>query len=551
MDIVAAKKDGYSEDQIMSELGRRTGMDYQSALKDGHSKADVWAELLKRESAQKETPPQPDNPGFVQAVMTDLNKRATNMQNQTLTRPEGIFRDAGQIAGGVGDTIGDTIGHVVKAIVPDSVQSAIGDKFKQFCQTGAGKWFLGAMQAGEKTYGDFKKKHPDIAADFEAGVNIASIFPMGKAANVVELGLKRIPAQLEKDLKNTVTAYLPKTGIKATSVKNQGAIQAFNDASTKAVGYIAENKGELGVLDKDGNEILTHPTNADEFSQAVQGAKKKIWGEKIQPLLDKVGNPKFSTKPITDDLEKIIDPSNKNFSSIQRHFPDAIGEIKRLIDSYKEMGEGKGLMGFEQLEPELQTINNKLKVLKKGVNEKLGADDQALLTAAGHLRNIEDKMVQGIEGGGEGIKEAKKTWGALKHIEERVASKANSISGKKYSQGFLGHGYLGAVSTLEMIGGVVSGSSSLGVTGLATRAVAVASSITKDPNHIIKAMFKKAGKIVEKQKLANSFYNSSSRMFGNSEAQGVGQSIKQVTLPGAAAAGLQTSNPERVREWGE
>ena len=519
------------------------------------------------------TAEQPQQNGFLSNVSNDLWKRSTNIAGQQNTNmPERVLRSAGQVAGGVGDVIGEG----VKAVIPDSVQQAVGEKFKQFSQTDTGKWWLDKIQQGATTYNKFKQRHPDLAADFEAGVNIASILPMGKAAKATEQGvealgrtgtdivgssvryvpemdrlvktaLRKTPEQLEKELTNAVVERLPKTGIKATNVKNQAHVQAFNDASTKAVKYISENKGELGVLDRDGNMIEGHPTNVDEFSQAIQGGKKKIWNEQIQPLLDKVGNPTFSTKPIVDDLEKIISPQSKRFASLQRHFPDAVNEIQRMIDSYKS----QAVMKFEQLEPELQIINKKLKALSKGVNEKMAVDDEALLTVASHLRSIEDKFVMGVEGGGQGIQDAKKTWGALKHIEESVARKANFVAGKKYSQGFLGNGYLGATSTAEMALGIATGNPKTIAASVLTRVAAKISSQEKDPNQIIKNMFKSAGNTVEKQKVSNYFYNPKSKMFGNQEAQGFIDAVKQGTPAGATSTVLQTTNPERTREWGE
>ena len=50
MDVQAALKDGYTKDQVMEELGKRTGMNFQQAIKDGHSPDDVFTELVKRDS---------------------------------------------------------------------------------------------------------------------------------------------------------------------------------------------------------------------------------------------------------------------------------------------------------------------------------------------------------------------------------------------------------------------------------------------------------------------------------------------------------------------
>jgi len=39
-------------------------------------------------------------------------------------------------------------------------------------------------------------------------------------------------------------------------------------------------------------------------------------------------------------------------------------------------------------------------------------------------------------------------------------------------------------------------------------------------------------------------------MFGNKDAQGFVQSVKEGTVSGATATALQTGNPERTKEWG-
>lgn len=52
MDIQAALKDGYTQDEVMAELGRRTGMNYRQALKDGYSPDEVLSELNKRDTVK-------------------------------------------------------------------------------------------------------------------------------------------------------------------------------------------------------------------------------------------------------------------------------------------------------------------------------------------------------------------------------------------------------------------------------------------------------------------------------------------------------------------
>lgn len=95
MDIQAALKDGYSKDEIMAELGKRTGMNYKAALKDGHSPDDVLAELNSRDT-RKRTPtnnpadyPQgktvADQDAMRREFLKDQGTLGTRVRNTTLS----------------------------------------------------------------------------------------------------------------------------------------------------------------------------------------------------------------------------------------------------------------------------------------------------------------------------------------------------------------------------------------------------------------------------------------------------------------------------------
>lgn len=53
MDIERALADGYTKDEVISELGRRTGMNYKQAMSDGYSVDDVIKEMNRRDSASQ------------------------------------------------------------------------------------------------------------------------------------------------------------------------------------------------------------------------------------------------------------------------------------------------------------------------------------------------------------------------------------------------------------------------------------------------------------------------------------------------------------------
>ncbi len=100
MDVQAALKDGYTKDEVMAELGTRTGMNYQQAIKDGHAPDDVLAELNSRDTKtpKKET------------ISTDPRKLPLSTQEKAMGYIRPVVEVGGMLLGGLVGTSAGPIG---------------------------------------------------------------------------------------------------------------------------------------------------------------------------------------------------------------------------------------------------------------------------------------------------------------------------------------------------------------------------------------------------------------------------------------------------------
>ena len=159
---------------------------------------------------------QPLQEGFVSNVGRDWSKRWTNISNQPLSRPEGVYRDAGQIAGGIQDVIGEGAKSLYKTVVPDKAQAAASKGAQSVLNTSLGKLGISALQKGQKYYDLFKKTYPNVAADIEATVNIASILPIGKGVEGVVSGAEKLAPKVGDALIGAENTLAKKTIEKET-----------------------------------------------------------------------------------------------------------------------------------------------------------------------------------------------------------------------------------------------------------------------------------------------------------------------------------------------
>lgn len=94
-----------------------------------------------------------------------------------ITPQEAGLRTTGAVAGAVGDIAGRAIFGIGKAILPKVAEEKISQTASQIAETKP-------VQFAIREYKDWKSQNPRAAASLEATANIASLFPIGKGAQV-------------------------------------------------------------------------------------------------------------------------------------------------------------------------------------------------------------------------------------------------------------------------------------------------------------------------------------------------------------------------------
>src|SRR3990172_2008896 len=281
-----------------------------------------------------------DNPqaeGIIRGIKEDIGGRITEtlkagerFQEGKQTLPETILQTGGQIAGGFTDIIMKGIG----AIIPDIIEEPI--------KTGLGK--VAQTETAQKAiqgYQSWAEKNPRAAADLEAVVNIASLYPAAKSAQGIIKGGAKTTQYGFKAVSGTgkITAAGGKQVFKSAfdlTAKEALLVQAYKAKVPFSQRFMAALKGK---------EIAQAPITAGEtaFRKGLVGtetmigvqakrATTNLWDDMINPALSQTKE-KVNMKSFFKDIEKKIVNETKD-AARRRDLLDALGSLK---DDYKHI----------------------------------------------------------------------------------------------------------------------------------------------------------------------------------------------------------------------
>ena len=176
--------------------------------------------------------------GFFQGIQRDYLKRVERAGNiADITRmpgkvggsqafPSGILQIAGQ---GAGSAL-DVIGRGVSAIIPDIVEKPIIKAISSVIQTDTAQDAIGIYNA-------FKTKHPEVAANAEAGLNLLVLFGLPKAGKQVGKPISGLGSVLEKGGTKTKLGEAQKFARKLTKPMETKAVKIAEVARTSERGF--------------------------------------------------------------------------------------------------------------------------------------------------------------------------------------------------------------------------------------------------------------------------------------------------------------------------
>lgn len=248
---------------------------FQAALKSGLSPQDITNYLSAKGRAQEAhdyfgIQDAKKEPGFLSRVGEDLKKRGQDAKNSLmnsdnkLTGAESILQTTGALAGGIGDVIGQGIKSGINAL-PEGVK----DVGRSALQSDAGQAVMGGIGSAMEKYNSWAQQNPRAAKDLESVVNIASLFPAGKGA--------QIGGELVEQGAKTVGRTALKVGEEAIDLTKKG-INMGKNVVTKASDVVTPiEKGVVNVLKDGGNAPTTKLVDIqNKFNKYSTQAQKAL-----------------------------------------------------------------------------------------------------------------------------------------------------------------------------------------------------------------------------------------------------------------------------------
>lgn len=359
--------------------------------------------------------------------LSQLRKEGTTREQLGGALGEAGLRRAGAVAGAVTDVVGSAL----SAITPETIKEKASEAGKAFLETETGRKGAEALAGGLEKYTQWAENNPNASKDLEAVVDVASLIPIGKGAQVAGKGAGAIGKTAGK----TALGAVEKAGVATEGAKElakRGALKlSSKNTVEEALGQILQGEGKDIVrgrkaleaidtkkvesfedLSKRLNEVIPKLSKEIDADLSADTAVKKLeeLGTKMKTKAGRDTEFNFVEKSLNDLSEmydKIGEPAKK--ADIQDLIEKAKTQgltRKEINDISREYGQEFGQKAFGKTGEPLTSVNAQLyenvrKGLKKVAREGLGGDvakqKDALLSDIYNTKRLIDKNVKATQ----------------------------------------------------------------------------------------------------------------------------------------------------------
>jgi len=263
------------------------------------------------------------------------------------------------------------------------------------------------------------------------------------------------------------------------SVKGKGTesqVQKYYRNATSAVKDIVSNP-DLALPDEIGNPVKRLPQSLADMAKAVEQTRAKIYGE-YHAMAEAAGDAgaKFDIRPI---LKKMVEAKNDKGLD-----PEVRTYIEKQIPSLAELANASP----DIVERRMQSLNQSLTGFYEGRVQKGVAQTDASIAKL--MREQLDSQIAKSQG--EGYKDLKKRYGALKSVEGDINRRA-IVASRANPKGFFD--ITDVFSKGKLVTGALTGNLPMVLQGAAE--VGIKNWIKKinSPDRMIKKMFEKASRV--------------------------------------------------------
>lgn len=430
-------------------------------------------------------------PSFFSRLGADFKRRGGEVLSTFKEAAEGRIspvetgiRVVGQGAALGGDVIGQGLTSVARTVIPKSARDFVGEK------VGEAAIAVGLPRAME-VYEGFSQANPRTAKTLEGVVNIASLLPQKKVADVAATAtkpaLKEVSKQVAKRSISKIDDVVDESFVRAvrpsaTNFPSAAQKQSYLDKAKKAVSAIADNEPNMSIL-KDGERVGL-PQSLQQLEEAIGQTKKEVF-KRYSAEATKAGEAGAIV-----DLNKAADELRKMADNVVLQDKDP-GLVKSIREKAKTLTK-RGSYTPEQAQDAIKLYNESLEAFYRNPSYDTASRAAADAVIANNLRSSLDDAVGNLTGAQ--YQEMKNIYGALKTIEKDVSRRA-LVDARKNASGLLdftdiatGAGAVNAILTMEPASFTAAATGKL-IKELIKR--------RNDPNLIIKNMFDKVKKAKE------------------------------------------------------
>jgi hypothetical protein len=319
-------------------------------------------------------------PSLATNIKSSFNKRVDTATNEIIGAPstgQAFLRTVGQGAAFAGDIGAETIKSGLdlvgaKDVVKTGVSKVVNSK---------------PIKTAVEGYSSWASKHPEAAKDFEAVVNIGSLIPVGKGAQIGASGLKRGTEEAFKFGVVGAEKLAPVTNKVAKLVGNtKGTIESFGERITMP------DVPEAVKVSLNPKEALKKTTQ--DIQVSVGGKTKKL--SEVTPTENM--KLKISTEKSLNSFTKQAESFAKDRGVTGGSPVEIVGNrVDKALDFANKK---RQVVGAKMGEIELKYVDDSLPISEKTLNtftETLKSFDNPKFGADNANANIVRKMIQDFD----------------------------------------------------------------------------------------------------------------------------------------------------------
>ena len=304
----------------------------------------------------------------------------------------------------------------------------------------------------------------------------------------VLLGAKKGTAKTATNIDKSLNAVIDEginKGIKPSVVKKEvrGQVDLYKERTQTAVKEIINNKDSLELVDATGAKVEGLPKTLDQFSQAIDQTKQKVFAE-YDALSQNAGN--VTLDSVVTELNTLLD--NKVLKDLA---PETLDYAAKRMEALMD----RGTYTATETQEAIQTLNQSLKHYYE--NPSPAAKGQALVDSmiANKLREQLDLTIE--QATGADYQGLKNKYGALRTLEKDV-TKRTVVDARRNVKGF--YDISDVYTGMHVIKGLLSKDPISALAGVGGWSIKKYIKWMNDPNKIVSDMFSKADSLVEMQK---------------------------------------------------